>query len=432
MLEGSLGTATAPTLTALAEHGTLGRATTTFPSLTPVCLSSLATGAHPDVHEIPHLVWWHRGRATARGVRLLVRRCPRRGARPHAARHARRDERRAPRAVGGDGLRGARRRGPRDRRRQLHRLPRPHAAPRDRPVPRHRAGPGAVLLLQPVPERADRRAALVPEARGRHHRRLRRGRRPVARDARRLRLPPLLPLRLRLRLARGRARRGLGRARALRRGGRGARARGGRARRLRRAIRRRRHVRPRPVVGAAGRAARRPVPARARRRSSPPRTARGTSTGSARPLRPPASWPSGSTATRPSRWPSSARATPSSRGARGRRRASRRRAPGGCSRATRRSSTSPTPSRARSPPSRCPNAGEVLVSARDGWEFHDLGGGHHLGGGSHGSLTAADSLVPVLTVGLEAAAPRSIVDVAPLVLDHFGVAAPPYVLRRAA
>ena len=61
MLEGALGTETAPTLSALAERGTLGRATTTFPSLTPVCLSSIATGAHPDVHEIPHLVWWHRG-----------------------------------------------------------------------------------------------------------------------------------------------------------------------------------------------------------------------------------------------------------------------------------------------------------------------------------------------------------------------------------
>ena len=61
MLEASLGDATTPTLTALAERGTLGRATTTFPSLTPVCLSSIATGAHPDVHEIPHLVWWHRG-----------------------------------------------------------------------------------------------------------------------------------------------------------------------------------------------------------------------------------------------------------------------------------------------------------------------------------------------------------------------------------
>src|SRR5262245_6244133 len=60
MLEASLGTPQTPTLTALAEQATLGRATTTFPSLTPVCLSSIATGAHADVHEIPHLVWWHR------------------------------------------------------------------------------------------------------------------------------------------------------------------------------------------------------------------------------------------------------------------------------------------------------------------------------------------------------------------------------------
>jgi predicted AlkP superfamily pyrophosphatase or phosphodiesterase len=60
MLEASLGTPVAPTLTALAARGVLSRATTTFPSLTPVCLSSIATGAHPDVHEIPHLVWWHR------------------------------------------------------------------------------------------------------------------------------------------------------------------------------------------------------------------------------------------------------------------------------------------------------------------------------------------------------------------------------------
>jgi hypothetical protein len=38
----------------------------------------------------------------------------------------------------------------------------------------------------------------------------------------------------------------------------------------------------------------------------------------------------------------------------------------------------------------------------------------------------------VLTVGLGGAAPRSVVDVAPAVLAHFGVDAPPYVLRRAA
>jgi len=60
MLEGSLGTATAPWLTRLAEHGTYRRAVSVFPSLTPVCLSSIATGAFPDIHEIPHLVWYHR------------------------------------------------------------------------------------------------------------------------------------------------------------------------------------------------------------------------------------------------------------------------------------------------------------------------------------------------------------------------------------
>src|SRR6266516_1876553 len=38
----------------------VGRGVSTFPSLTPVCLSSIATGEHPDVHRIPHLVWYHR------------------------------------------------------------------------------------------------------------------------------------------------------------------------------------------------------------------------------------------------------------------------------------------------------------------------------------------------------------------------------------
>jgi len=50
-----------PALRYLLEHGTYARAASTFPSLTPVCLSSIATGGHPDVHHIPHLVWWHRG-----------------------------------------------------------------------------------------------------------------------------------------------------------------------------------------------------------------------------------------------------------------------------------------------------------------------------------------------------------------------------------
>jgi hypothetical protein len=70
-----------------------------------------------------------------------------------------------------------------------------------------------------------------------------------------------------------------------------------------------------------------------------------------------------------------------------------------------------------------PNAGDLLVSAADGWEYADLGGRHHLGGGSHGSLTAGDSTVPMLTVGL-GAEPARITDVTPAVLQHFGVGVP--------
>src|SRR3954470_24315590 len=51
----------APALSFLAAHGAYSQATSVFPSLTPVCLSSIATGGGPDVHRIPHLVWWHRG-----------------------------------------------------------------------------------------------------------------------------------------------------------------------------------------------------------------------------------------------------------------------------------------------------------------------------------------------------------------------------------
>ena len=72
-----------------------------------------------------------------------------------------------------------------------------------------------------------------------------------------------------------------------------------------------------------------------------------------------------------------------------------------------------------------PNAGELLVSAGDGVEFADLAGRSHLGGGSHGALAAADSEVPLLAVGLDAA-PRSIIDLAPLALEHFGVDPPAY------
>jgi predicted AlkP superfamily pyrophosphatase or phosphodiesterase len=73
---------------------------------------------------------------------------------------------------------------------------------------------------------------------------------------------------------------------------------------------------------------------------------------------------------------------------------------------------------------RNPNAGDVLVSAAPGWEFCDLAGRHHAGGGSHGSLTAGDSEVPMLAVGVEGEAQR-IADVASLALGRLGLDAVP-------
>ncbi|HXR11269.1 MAG TPA: alkaline phosphatase family protein [Gaiellaceae bacterium] len=65
-----------------------------------------------------------------------------------------------------------------------------------------------------------------------------------------------------------------------------------------------------------------------------------------------------------------------------------------------------------------PNAGELLVSAAEGWEYMDIGGRHHAGGGSHGSLVAGDSVVPVLTIGVDAEIER-ITDITPAAIAHF-------------
>ncbi|MGH3005972.1 MAG: alkaline phosphatase family protein [Gaiellaceae bacterium] len=76
----------------------------------------------------------------------------------------------------------------------------------------------------------------------------------------------------------------------------------------------------------------------------------------------------------------------------------------------------------------CPNAGELLVSATEGWELADLGGRHHLGGGSHGSLLAGDSTVPLVAAGFEDSPfppDPSVTDLAPLALRHFGIDPPP-------
>jgi hypothetical protein len=104
----------------------------------------------------------------------------------------------------------------------------------------------------------------------------------------------------------------------------------------------------------------------------------------------------------------------------------------------------------------CPTSGEVLLSAAPGHEFVDWGRQAHLGGGSHGSLHASDSLGALILVGVslpervsqpepasqrepasgrpepasatasETAQPGqwAIRDVAALVLEHFGLNEP--------
>jgi hypothetical protein len=71
-------------------------------------------------------------------------------------------------------------------------------------------------------------------------------------------------------------------------------------------------------------------------------------------------------------------------------------------------------------------AGEVLASARPGYEFLDWGGAHHVGGGSHGSLHANDSLGSLLWCGTgpDSAGARdqwALRDVVPMITDHFQV-----------
>ena len=76
----------------------------------------------------------------------------------------------------------------------------------------------------------------------------------------------------------------------------------------------------------------------------------------------------------------------------------------------------------------CPTSGEVLLSAAAGYEFIDWGRQAHVGGGSHGSLHASDSLGALILSGVAAPRPEpeqwAIRDVAPLVLAHFGLDEP--------
>jgi Type I phosphodiesterase / nucleotide pyrophosphatase len=74
---------------------------------------------------------------------------------------------------------------------------------------------------------------------------------------------------------------------------------------------------------------------------------------------------------------------------------------------------------------RCRPAGDVLASARPGFEFLDWGGAHHVGGGSHGALHANDSLGTLLWSGTGPAAESreqwALRDIVGLVTDHFGL-----------
>lgn len=74
----------------------------------------------------------------------------------------------------------------------------------------------------------------------------------------------------------------------------------------------------------------------------------------------------------------------------------------------------------------CTHVGDVVLSAAPGHEFVDWGGAAHLGAGSHGSLHRDDSLAPLLWCGLgpdsrDARGQWTLRDVAPLVCSHFGL-----------
>jgi hypothetical protein len=428
MLEGALAGTTVPTLRSLAERGTLGRATSTFPSLTPVCLSSIATGAHPDVHEIPHLVWWHRrerriveygssfGAARAAGIGRTLRdtlvgmNAEHLGARSMTVFEALADAGLRTAAVNFTAYRG----------RTEHRSTLPllgtvrgpeqfffynlfasdrTGAPlsfRNRPAgtidryatavgrwlvtrdacdfllfylsdydyASHAAGPDAA---HDVLERCDASLGQLVDAAGGIDRFLERYAVLVMADHGQTAVERTARLDEAFRHVDNTLVLASNRAAGVFRTGPSAPDAAALAARLD----------GQPAVDVTLRREGEEVVAR-RDGSEARLSARegGVQLG-------------GDPAVLDH--------------------------PDGIARAW--------------AAARCPNAGDLVVSAASGWEFHDLGGAHHLGGGSHGSLLEGDSLVPVLGVGVPEL-PASIVDVAPAVLRHFGVTPPSYVRER--
>ena len=429
MLEASLGTAATPTLTALAELGTLGRATTTFPSLTPVCLSSIATGAHPDVHEIPHLVWWHRrerrlveygssfGAARAAGIGRTLRDT----LVGMNAEHLGRGAVTVFEALADAGVRTAAVNFTAYRGRTTHQPTVPFLGPVLGPerfffynlFQSERTGAPLSFRNRPAGS-IDSYAAAV-------------GRWLVTRDGFDFLLFYLSDYDYASH-ASGPDAAGAVLARCDDAVGGLVRAAGGLDGFLERyAV---------IVMSDHGQTAVTEVARLGDRFRHEPDTLVVASNRAAQVYRIGTSAPSArELATRLDGEPSAGVVLFAEDDAVVARRdgAELRIAGDGAL-------LDGDPAILDQPDAvtraaaalRCTNAGDVVVSAAEGWEFEDLGGRHHRGGGSHGSLVAGDSLVPILTLGVKGPAPVSIVDIAPTVLAHFGVAAPPYALRRAA
>ena len=117
-------------------------------------------------------------------------------------------------------------------------------------------------------------------------------------------------------------------------------------------------------------------------------------------------------------------------------RGARRARPRRCARRARCAATS-SPTRSAGSGTRSParRPARCCSSAAAGAEFTDWGGAAHVGGGSHGSLSAGDSHAPLIwTAALEGELEReqwSIADVAPLVAAHFGLGVMVRARRRA-
>src|ERR671934_2301191 len=62
MLDRALAEGRAPALAAVIERGTYVRdCVSSYPSVTPVASSAIATGVGPDRHQIASMNWYHRG-----------------------------------------------------------------------------------------------------------------------------------------------------------------------------------------------------------------------------------------------------------------------------------------------------------------------------------------------------------------------------------